>query len=451
MRLTPPEQRLPPANSPQPSVSLGWWAAAIAAAALAVFSTGLFDSPFADEYAYITQSYYADLFFSGRHDDPAWLHFFAFDLQPLPKYLIGMSLHAVGQPMPRTPDAARWYLDYSSFGDAKTLTAARVPSILTGTLGCVAVFLGGVMILGRGAGALAALLLITNPLYRLHAHRAMTDVPTEALTSVCLALALYASVRAWSRRAAWSSLAAFAFAGLAAGLSILCKFNGLLALMVIGAWSGLGLLGRGLTWKTRLTFVLGGLLTLVMAFATFLLLNPALTAHPRGHRETDQVPPDSTVSTRIRAMLRIRLDNAQHQKRSMSHNAMVTPGDKLSVLAVQGFGRFGPFGPGKSDSTVRYQLAQDWGLILWLPLVLYGAYASARLGFGQLRNGQAPTALALLIWAVVAWGVIGAYLPMAWDRYLLPIQAPNALLASVGAVDLGSRLRCRHRGKAVAA
>ena len=35
----------------------------------------------------------------------------------------------------------------------------------------------------------------------------------------------------------------------------------------------------------------------------------------------------------------------------------------------------------------------------------------------------------------MAWVVVAAYLPMAWDRYLLPIQAPNALLAAVG--DLG--------------
>ncbi len=451
MRLTPPEQRLSPANFPQPSASLGWWSAAVAAAALAVFSTGLFDSPFADEYAYITQSYYADLFFAGRHDDPAWLHFFAFDLQPLPKYLIGASLHAAGQPMPRTLDAALWYHNYSSFGDSRTLAAARVPSILTGVLGSLALFLAGAMVLGRTAGALAALLLIANPLYRLHAHRAMTDVPTESLTIVCLALTLSAAARAWSGRAAWISLAAFALAGLAAGLSILCKFNGLISLMVVGAWCGLGLLGRGITWKSRLTFLLGGLLALAVASGTFLMLNPALTAHPRGHRETDQVPPDSTVPARIREMLRIRLENARHQKRAMPHNAMITPADKLSVLAVQGFGRFGPFGPGKSNSEIRYQLVQDWGSILWLPLVLYGAYASARLGFAQVRDGRPPTALAILIWAVIAWGVIGVYLPMAWDRYLLPIQAPNALLAAVGVVDLWNRLRPRLGRKAVAA
>ncbi len=147
-------------------------------------------------------------------------------------------------------------------------------------------------------------------------------------------------------------------------------------------------------------------------------------------------------------MLKLRLDNAEHQKRSMSHNAMVTPLDKLSVFAVQGFGRFGPFGPSKSDSTERYQLAQDWGLILWSPLVLFGLYVSFRAGLAQLREGRPPTSPALVIWAFIAWAVVGIYLPMAWDRYLLPIQVPNALLAAVGAVALYDSIpkACSARG-----
>ena len=43
-----------------------------------------------------------------------------------------------------------------------------------------------------------------------------------------------------------------------------------------------------------------------------------------------------------------------------------------------------------------------------------------------------PTAWCLVAWAGVALGMVTAYLPMAWDRYQLPIQAPAALLASRG-------------------
>jgi hypothetical protein len=42
-----------------------------------------------------------------------------------------------------------------------------------------------------------------------------------------------------------------------------------------------------------------------------------------------------------------------------------------------------------------------------------------------------PTAWALAVWAGLAMAVVTAYLPMAWDRYQLPIQAPATLLAAV--------------------
>ncbi len=43
----------------------------------------------------------------------------------------------------------------------------------------------------------------------------------------------------------------------------------------------------------------------------------------------------------------------------------------------------------------------------------------------------------------MAWVVVCGYLPMAWDRYLLPIQSGNALLVAVGASALYDRLRQR--------
>ncbi len=37
---------------------------------------------------------------------------------------------------------------------------------------------------------------------------------------------------------------------------------------------------------------------------------------------------------------------------------------------------------------------------------------------------------------------MAAYIPLAWDRYLLPIQAPNAVLVAVGDVQgLGTSAR----------
>ena len=58
----------------------------------------------------------------------------------------------------------------------------------------------------------------------------------------------------------------------------------------------------------------------------------------------------------------------------------------------------------------------------------------------QYRSGRPPTALALVVWAVVAWAVVTVYLPMAWDRYLLPIQSGNALLAAIAVAAIWERI-----------
>ncbi len=141
-------------------------------------------------------------------------------------------------------------------------------------------------------------------------------------------------------------------------------------------------------------------------------------------------------------MIKLRLDTSG---RPVEETCVIMPSGRrprrVKVFGVQGFGRFSPFGPAKSNSEIRYDLSQDWGAVFWWPLVLFGVVQSIRLGRDQLRSGVPPTAIALLIWAAVAWVVVAVYLPMAWDRYMLPIQAPNALLAAVGVSGLWDRLK----------
>jgi hypothetical protein len=64
-------------------------------------------------------------------------------------------------------------------------------------------------------------------------------------------------------------------------------------------------------------------------------------------------------------------------------------------------------------------------------LVLLGVVYSLRLGRHQYFAGEPPTALALVLWAAITWLVVTMYLPMAWDRYLMPPQSVNALLAAL--------------------
>ncbi len=277
---------------------------------------------------------------------------------------------------------------------------------------------------------------------RLHAHRAMSEVPYEAFLILALGLCLSAMRRIWSGRSRMVSLLLVALAGLAAGLSILCKFNGLLGLMVIGCWGALALIAPRLSLMRKVALAGAAIVIAGVAVVVFIALNPAMTARPKGTlNRWCLVKPSENLWQRFRHMVEFRLDTSSGQKKKFSHNALETTKEKLKVFAVQGFGRFGPFGPSESNSKVRYEGQQDWGAVLWWPVVLFGLFHAIRLGRSQLREGRPPTAVAILIWAAVAWTVVAAYLPMAWDRYLLPIQGPNALLAAVGVSAIWDRLK----------
>ena len=443
MGLTPPEQRARSTNSPQSAAYLSRRAAVLGLLALGLYATGLFANPFVNEYAYITQSYYADWFFGGKFNHPDWLDVFAFDLQPVPKYLIGASLRAAHLHMPAPTDAEKWYPNtHYQFGDRETLITARLPIPFLGALGCLALFGCGVLVKDRRVGTIAAVLLMFNPLYALHAHRAMSEVPYEAFLIAALGLGLYAIGTVWSGGSRMASFLFVVLAGLAAGLSVLCKFNGMLGLIVIGCWGAFALVAPRLSPLTKVAIAAAALGIAFVSVGVFISLNPAMTARPQGRLNKWRLArPEENLWQRFRHMIDFRLETSSGQKLSFPDDALTTVPAKLEVFAVQGFGRFGPFGPSESNSKVRFQGGQDWGAVLWWPVVLFGLVHTVRLGMNQLREGLPPTAFALLIWAALAWIVVAAYLPMAWDRYLLPIQAPNALLAAVGVSAIWDRLK----------
>ena len=421
-----------PPSTPPGRVARSVWvgAALVGLASLGWFGYGLADEGhFADESAYISQAYYGRVFASGDRNDPAWLAYPAFDLPPLPKYLIGASLALGGHRAPGPADALAWYRNTSlRFVDAKAETAARVPSVCLGALGCVAIYGLGVLFAGRTVGLTAAALLALNPLYRMHARRAMSDVPCESflLASLFFALLGWTITLDGRRRGAWWSLSA----GILTGLSLSSKMSGLLAPMVVAAWTLCGAAWSGSMSRTfRLTRSFG--LYAVAAVMTVLAFNPFLTTDP-GRAPRGEMGALAGLSPlgRFRRMSELRMRVAADQQVLFPHNAVRSTPEKLKVTAVQGFGRFGPFGPRRSDSEVRFDWRQDFGAVLWLPVVAAGAVVAGRRGFEQSRLGLPPTAWAVLVHFVIALAVVAGYLPMAWDRYFLAIQAPSALLAA---------------------
>src|SRR5260370_3309467 len=91
-------------------VSSFGWAAGVCVLALVVFGLNLgSEARFVDESAYLSQSYFADLWLTGDLNNPGWLTYPAVDLPPFPKYLIGLALRLSGYPRPGPQSARRWY------------------------------------------------------------------------------------------------------------------------------------------------------------------------------------------------------------------------------------------------------------------------------------------------------------------------------------------------------
>ena len=99
----------------------------------------------------------------------------------------------------------------------------------------------------------------------------------------------------------------------------------------------------------------------VTSLATFTALNPFLTAQPSHPTSSTEEMARLNPLQRARRLIDHRMNVSRGQQRQFPHNAVTTLPEKLQVVAVQGFGRFGPFGPWQNDSTRRYDFDQDWG------------------------------------------------------------------------------------------
>lgn len=423
--------------------------------AFGVFAHDLASEPeFVDEWAYIAHSYFLEELAHPRSS--RWLNYPAYDLPPLPKYAIGLALLGDGYNLPPITRAWMWYQDTSSrFGPHAMLVSARRPSVLLGALGCVAIYALGTLALGRSVGLVAAALLILDPLYRMHARRAMSDVYAECFILWAAAVGLFAWRRLLSgRMRSIVGVVVLGYAGMLGGLAVLSKLNGGLAVMVLAAWALLAAVLYRFPIGRRVAVAAGMALAGATSFGTFVLLNPFVTAP--GWQDVDKEVGRGVIG-RCAKLIRHRIEVPRGQQRSFSHNALTTPGEKLAAVAVQGFGRFGPLGrkvfdPRKRiwwfDSRVRFDARQDWGAILWLPVVASGVIVFGRGGWRRYRAGEPPTAWAILVQAAVTIGTVTAFLPLAWDRFYTSIQPVACLLGAGAIVAAWQRLRGGNPGVA---
>jgi hypothetical protein len=146
---------------------------------------------------------------------------------------------------------------------------------------------------------------------------------------------------------------------------------------------------------------------------------------------------------RLKAVKNHRVQVSEDGMRIFPDDALPTPVDKVKAVAVQGYGRFSPLGPTHSDSRIRFDWRQDWGALVWWPIVLAGLIVAINRGLNQHRAGMPPTAWAIALAAILAFVVVTSFIPLAWDRYYLSLQPGAALLASAALTAPFVRFRRR--------
>ena len=128
----------------------------------------------------------------------------------------------------------KWYDNYHAFGGTATLRRRAVDRHPLGALGCLALFACGAMVKDARTGTLAAIFLMIDPLYSQQAHRAMADVPCEAFMLASLAdRALGVGAHLGEGTGTSSRSVLPVFAGLLAGMALLCKLNGFIGLAIV--------------------------------------------------------------------------------------------------------------------------------------------------------------------------------------------------------------------------
>lgn len=401
------------------------------------------ETHYMDESAFISQSFYFDLFVGGDVDDPRWIEFPALDHPPLAKYLIGLALRVGTFPRPTLRDAMAWYKDQSYRPETPAaLIAARRPIVVFGALGCVAVFQLGVLAHGPRTGALAVLFLLLNPLYCQLSRRAMADAPAEALVLLTTAV----GVSAWRRTMAggwgcapwlWSALGT----GALGGLAVSAKLNGVAAVFAVGALAALSFALKGFG-RVPSRVAAAAIVSGIAACATFVLVNPFVTARPDGPLPGAlEARRAAGVWGRTVEVFAHRMRFSRDMQKYFENRALRSPRAKLKAVIARGYGRYSPLGRLRPGAARRYDRFADRWAWVWGPWILLGAAAAAARGYGQWKVGEPPTAWAVLSCVAVTFATITSLIPMDYDRYYLPLQSGAALLSACASVELAAALR----------
>lgn len=386
------------------------------------------------------EAYYYHLFFEQRdveHSD--WTQdFYARTNPPVGKYVFGAALAATGHAV-RDHKLQHAFDEHWSNPEQlrklvpdDVLRTTRRTSAVFGALICTAIFIMGYRTFGTAAGLIAVALLLGNPYFEKHTQQGLTD------SILMFHLALIVPVGFWAAgvlRRHWQSIdpptmgrwativaATVIVPGLAIALATASKLNGALTGFAYGG--GLVLVSLQRPAATSLWRRLGlglavSLLAGILAVMLFVAINPYYHDH--------------TFERLVQTFQTFR-DWTLYQQISPGGGAFCLQ-QKVSVVGH--FALRSPYLP----LPTYLGTAGMWLTVLGFSSGLV-ALVGTSLGLSVKAVDQADAtshqrttdARMLLAWIAVCVVGITVWLPLAWDRYLLPPYLAIALMTAVGLV-----------------
>lgn len=378
------------------------------AAILAFFLKGLESNPFhPDENLWIKYGSYFKLFWIDKDFGSAqWQEWNCIDQPCVGKYIAGLSIFMLGKEKIFQELGKINYWDFSrdeewnrihgAMPPPQILFIARLTMAIFGALACLLVYVIGAIVFGKRAGIIAALLLACNPLVLLLSRRAVTDVPVMFFMTMSILLSIgFYSALLRDRKILFYFTASLI--GINNALALGTKYIGGLSAVIFTLFCIIICIIRIKADKRLVPVVIGWLTSILALAIVFFAVNPYFYREPF-KRITFPIQHQAEIFRHLQAQWPAQALTSLSQKAAFVMNRSLMPQNNAVLGRI-------------------FNVPVDLALFL-MGLVLL--FYTELICF--LRTGLISHKTIILIWALVTFSATIAWIPMAWDRYNLPVM-----------------------------
>ncbi|HLY26840.1 MAG TPA: phospholipid carrier-dependent glycosyltransferase [Aggregatilineales bacterium] len=345
------------------------------------------------------------------------------------KSLIGLAWMLSGRGAESLPGIYAWGNPYDwnqqqgNVPSDDQLATARWPSALLTALGVLPMFYIGWQIRRRSVAYPAAVLFALHPVILLNGRRAMMEGSLMLFSLLTIAWLITLVIAEHSASAGDSvkrlhPAVRYAILGVLAGLAVASKHTGLVVAVAALAGALIAGLSRDRSWRPLAWIGLAG----VVAFAVWFAFNPGYWNDPLGAAQ---------------ATLKARTDLLAFQ--SSGNLGYANLGQRFQGVLAEPFLTPPQFYESESWAALiapqitAYQDSDidgwNWGPIIGVVLTLLAGIGLVVVIYDSLHHDK--IAWIILIW-VAATSVAAMAVPLAWQRYYLPVLLVAIILAAEG-------------------